>query len=303
MRFRQFHRLLRDSASLPVTRDEDFVRRVAGPAAAEPAIVRRKPFSRLAFSLSSVAAVFAAVVFGFYGLHPAAVLTVDVNPSVQISINHFNRVIGFKALNDDADVLIGRVDWFNRTPENVLVALYQELVEAGFIETDDVLLLGLSGITAAEGETYQSAFADALSAANLLYMNEYEADDATVILRASQAFQESADAETDERSAFWDGVYDAATEGMNADVVTTTAPMMTTTAGVPATDDAVVVSQLPLSASDLADLAASFGVSVAKLRLAIAVFNAMPAFQTTTDLYALALLPISELAALYNAID
>jgi len=308
MKFRQFNQLLKTAANLPVTRDEEFVRRVAGPSEMLPAKRRRTPWSRLAASFASGAVAFAAFVFGFYGLHPAVVLTVDANPSIELSVNHFDRVIGLKALNADADSIVDGLAWFNRTPETVLSSVYDELVANGYLEPGDVLLLGLSGIAAADAETYETTFAAALSAVSVLYMNDYRDTDSTVVLRASQAFQESVDAAEDDRSVIWEGVYSEAATGSYDGSVTTTAPMMTTTAGndtsgIPATDSQTTILELPLSEDDLEALAASFGVSVAKLRLAIAVFNGMPSMRTTTDLEALALLPVSELATLYAALD
>ncbi|MDP3130499.1 MAG: hypothetical protein Q8N15_04085, partial [Bacillota bacterium] len=303
MKFRQFNRFLRASAALPVTRDEAFVQRITGPTERRPSLAVRTSFSRLAASFAASAVAFAAFVFGFYGLHPAVVLTVDANPSIQLSVNHFDRVIRLKALNDDADDIVDQVTWFNRTPETVLSSLYDELVAAGYVDPGDVLLLGLSGVSAAKAETYETAFAAALSAVTLLYMNDYRDSEATVILRASQAFQESVEASDDDRSAIWDDAYSEAAAGAYDFVVTTTAAMMTTTAGEttssqPGNDITTTILELLLSDRDLTLLAASLDVSVAKLRLAIAVFNGTPAYQTTDDLETLAHMPISELAIL-----
>ncbi len=308
MKFRQFNALLQSSAALPVTRDEEFVRRVVGSPEPVPTARPTTPWSRIAVSFASAAVAFASFVFGFYGLHPAVVLTVDANPSIELSINHFDRVIGLVALNEDAEAIVDDLAWFNRTPASVLSSVYDELVLAGYVEPGDVLLLGLSGLASAQADSYQSAFAAALSEATLLYMNDYRDEDATVVLRASQAFQESVDAAEDDRAAIWDGVYSEAAAGSFDGITTTTAPMITTTAGanttgVPATDSQTTILELPLSDDDLEALAASYGVSVAKLRLAIAVFNGTPAMRTTTDLEALALLPVAQLAALYAALD
>ncbi len=41
---------------------------------------------------------------------PAKYMSVDINPSVMMTINIYNRVINTKPLNDDAEILLSKTD-------------------------------------------------------------------------------------------------------------------------------------------------------------------------------------------------
>ena len=302
MNMRQFNRLLRASASLPVTRDDALVGRVSA-AAATGAPRRRFSLRRLPMYLSGALAIFATVVMAVVSLLPATVLTVDANPSLELKINRFDRVVGMTALNADATSVADSLDWFGRDADVVLADLVDRLVADGWIDADGFVLLGLSAIDPSEGDAYEADFAAALPGINLLYMNTYEATASTVTIVASADFRSSAtDAESDQAD-IWDAFISEAAEDAAAGAVVTTTAAMTTTAPTDSTPayatDPLV---LTLDADDLAALAASFGVTEAKLRLAIAVFCADSAYRTSTDLKALALMPVGELAILYAAL-
>ncbi|MFA5006457.1 MAG: hypothetical protein WC509_03185 [Candidatus Izemoplasmatales bacterium] len=301
MRFGKFNRILRASTSLPVTRDEAFVARVVGtPAEAGPF---RKSVSarRFARAIAAAASAFAALVFGFYSLTPVAALTVDANPSMAIAINRFDRVVGLHALNEDAEAVVDEVAWFGRTPEAVVADLGDALVAGGWMDEDGTLLLALSGIDAAEGARYEAAIASALPDVRSLFMSSYATAQASVSFLATPEFQESVDEAIDDRSSFWDDVFAAAGDAMITGVVTTTAPASTETSNVEPVED-VEPLVLTLDDDDLVALASSFGVTVAKLRLALAVFAGDPAYRTSADLESLSHLSVDELVARYDAL-
>lgn len=301
MRFVKFNRILRASASLPVTRDEAFVARVVGATAVGP-VRRSASVRRFARAFAAASAAFASLFFAVYSLSPVAALTVDANPSMELRINRFDRVVGLHALNADAEGVVDAVAWFGRTPEAVVADLGRTLVAEGWIDGDGTLLLSLSGIDAAAGARFETAIAAALTGIRPFFMNAYEASQTTVTFLATSEFQESVFDAVDDRAAFWDDVFAAAAEDAAiGGIVTTTAPMT-----IPSTDaepnETAEPLVLTLEEEDLEELAAAFGVTVAKLRLAIAVFTGDPAYHTSAELEALALLPVDQLATLYDAL-
>ncbi len=300
MRFGKFNRILRASASLPVTRDEAFVARVVGTTV-EP-VRRSASVRRFARAFAAASAAFASLLFAVYSLSPVAALTVDANPSMELRINRFDRVVGLHALNEDAEGVVDAVAWFGRTPEAVVADLGRTLVADGWIDEDGTLLLSLSGVDAAEGARFETAIASALTGIRPFFMNAYGTAQTTVTFLATSEFQESVFDAVDDRAAFWDDVFAAAAEDAAiGGIVTTTAPMT-----IPSTDaepnETAEPLVLTLEEEDLEELAAAFGVTVAKLRLAIAVFTGDPAYRTSADLEALSLLPVDQLAALYDAL-
>ena len=83
-------------------------------AAAEEPIQRAQPKrgrSRVT-ALASVAAVFLLLVLGgFKGYTtPIGVVSLDVNPSIEYSINCFDRVLDISAVNEDAEKILAGLD-------------------------------------------------------------------------------------------------------------------------------------------------------------------------------------------------
>lgn len=76
---------------------------------AEPAPVARRAPRRLATRLAAAACLVLALLGGAYvALTPTAYVGIDVNPSIELAVNRFDRVVGARGVNDDgADVLQG----------------------------------------------------------------------------------------------------------------------------------------------------------------------------------------------------
>ena len=72
----------------------------------------RRSFSRKVAMAAVACAVFAAIgVGGFaYAMAPVARVGIDVNPSFELSVNRFDRVVDARAVNDDAAAVLDRVD-------------------------------------------------------------------------------------------------------------------------------------------------------------------------------------------------
>jgi len=299
MKLRQFQKILAASAAIPVTRDDGFVARVTADMTVA-VIPSRTPFlRRIALSFAAAAFSFALFVTGFLGFHADVTVTVDVNPSFELRINHYDRVVGLEALNGEAEAILAGIGFFNARPETVLSELYEALSAAGYVTDQDVILLGISGIGEAEGERYETSYSTALGQATVLYMNAFET---TLTLRTSAAFAESVFETDDARSAVWEDVF--ATDAAPASGSSTTIEAVTTTAGTDTfydvTDKEAVYNLSPaLDGIEIAVLAESLGVTEAKLRLAIAVFNGDESYATMSDLVWLTVQPVSALATLY----
>ena len=71
----------------------------------------RMPFSRkVALAAAACAALAAIGVGGFaYAMAPVARVGIDVNPSFELSVNRFDRVVDARAVNDDAAAVLDRV--------------------------------------------------------------------------------------------------------------------------------------------------------------------------------------------------
>ncbi|MCD8180633.1 MAG: anti-sigma factor domain-containing protein [Firmicutes bacterium] len=79
---------------------------------------------------------------------PAGYVSVDINPSLLMTVNIYDRVIDVKALNDDAQNLLESVSVKGKSAEDSLDALIQTSREIGYINesNNDVIVEVVSGI-------------------------------------------------------------------------------------------------------------------------------------------------------------
>jgi hypothetical protein len=327
MRYTKFHRILRASASIPVTRDESFVARIVG----ETDVSTENRFfwirfRRAIFIASAIAATFALVVFGIFSFRPDYTVTLDVNPSFVMTINRFNRVISLKALDEEAEEVMDGISYYYASPESVLDELKEALIADGYLQEDGIILLGIDGLSSSSDDARIDALTSAFAGVTVICMNQADLASDSVLFKTSYSFYSSFDAIDSEGSTSWDaivadayssrdsyasgetttGVYTTtAAQWMTTEAQWTTSASESTTAIEDNTGDPAVTQEtiyIALDADELEDLATALNVTIAHLRLAIAVFNAYQVYETQSDFEDLVSLPISELASLYAAI-
>lgn len=100
-----------------------------------------RPLWRTLAPLAACVAV-VAVLVGFGGYHvyttPAAAISIDVNPSVELGVNCFDRVVSVDAYNDDGQRLVESLD------EDVLNMNYEDAVDC-ILTSDDMQSLLAKG--------------------------------------------------------------------------------------------------------------------------------------------------------------
>ncbi len=78
-------------------------------------ITAKKPTKRipLAAKLAPAMAVFALFIFGNIYFTPVSFISIDINPSIELSVNAFDRVINVTASNEDGENIINAVNLTN----------------------------------------------------------------------------------------------------------------------------------------------------------------------------------------------
>lgn len=99
----------------------------------------QKPGISIVKKLSALAASAAAFVILGTGIwayaSPYTYVSVDVNPSIEFSVNRFDRVIHVKAVNDDGENILKEVtlgDLKNKTIKEALVSTVDQIDQAGY---------------------------------------------------------------------------------------------------------------------------------------------------------------------------
>jgi hypothetical protein len=142
MRYRQFKRLLAEEIRFDVPSNDyllNHVHELYSPSTTpQPRLWRRFFAAMLSFCTLCLVGWF------IYGYHtPFAVITLEINPAVEITVNQFHRVIRVDGINESGDQLIAQVKH-----RGSLNRVFQSLIETGetlgFIdESGDYALLGI----------------------------------------------------------------------------------------------------------------------------------------------------------------
>ncbi|MFA5635608.1 MAG: anti-sigma factor domain-containing protein [Anaerovoracaceae bacterium] len=106
----------------------------------EEVILRERPRIRLGLLRwgAGVAAAFVLFVTGAFAYTtPDAYISVDVNPSVEIAINIFDRVVDVKAVNDDGVELLSSISLKHMAIEKAMQQLTDKLIEGNYITNDE----------------------------------------------------------------------------------------------------------------------------------------------------------------------
>lgn len=90
--------------------------------------------------IATMAAVFALLLvgitgYGIYGVNAVdSVISFDVNPSIEMTVNKNERVLQVKPLNNDAQIVIGEMDFKNTDLEVAINALIGSMLKNGYID-------------------------------------------------------------------------------------------------------------------------------------------------------------------------
>nr|WP_300091836.1 hypothetical protein [Sedimentibacter sp.] len=92
-------------------------------------------FIKKAGSIAAVLAVTAAGSFAYAA--PATYVSLDVNPSIEYTVNTFGRVLSVKAVNDDGEVITSELDVKNVNISKAVKVTIDKLRENGYITDDE----------------------------------------------------------------------------------------------------------------------------------------------------------------------
>ena len=106
--------------------------------------------SRIITKLASIAAVL-ILIFGLgYGVYsynaPYAYISLDINPSIEISVNVFDRIISLKGVNNDGKILADLHNYRNMKVDEGIKNVIHSAVQQGYIkaEIDNMVFMTLS---------------------------------------------------------------------------------------------------------------------------------------------------------------
>lgn len=237
----------------------------------------KKPFPRkMVFSALSLLIILTMGFFVRLSVTPVTTLTIDINPSIEVDLNVFNRVIDIEGTNQAGLEFIEELDYKNKSIDDVIITIYNAGVEEEyFTESEAYMLVGVYSEDF-ESEEKLGTILDEITDLNILSIFFHTSNDTELSRSLSIGSQE-----------FEDSLY-SSVDGLQNDYV---AEIPVTSAGVP---DVY---------TDISSLANSYQISETKIVLVIDIFNSSDTYNTNTDFEYLVALDISALIQLYNEIE
>ncbi len=98
---------------------------------------KKSSVSRLAAGVSGLAAALIICTIGAFAYQvPTDYVSLDVNPSIEFSVNRFDRILSVKAVNDDGEEILSDMDLNHKTIEEGIRKTLDRLVEGKYINDD-----------------------------------------------------------------------------------------------------------------------------------------------------------------------
>lgn len=141
----------------------------------------RNRFREIAGLVVGVAAAFAVVIGGAFGAHlykanyaVSSIVSLDVNPSVEIKVNQKGSVLEVIPRNEDAEIIIGDMDFEGSSLEITLNALVGSMLKNGYLnEIANSILVSIDGADDEKSLELQAQIAEEIE--NTLLAQEFNA--------------------------------------------------------------------------------------------------------------------------------
>lgn len=113
----------------------------------EPAVrlhTRRRAVSKVCAALAACA-VLACSAGGYAYFRTDAVVGIDVNPSIELRLNRFERVLAAEAKNEDAAAVLDGMELRNTTVDTAVSAIVGALLRHDYLQDDAAVLVTVTG--------------------------------------------------------------------------------------------------------------------------------------------------------------
>jgi hypothetical protein len=135
---------LHNSYMIVITEKGDFIRhkKISNCKIGDEVNIKTVSFSKLTKQISTLAASFiiiAMLITGTYAYYsPYSYVSIDINPSLGLSVNRFDKVIAIKPLNEDAKQLLSSSGSINNKSLNDAVAeILETAYDSGYLKSNE----------------------------------------------------------------------------------------------------------------------------------------------------------------------
>ncbi|NLF48935.1 MAG: hypothetical protein GX582_04745 [Acholeplasmataceae bacterium] len=309
MKYRKFKEQLNQYASFSVPNNRDLLVNPSQYIQSELLATKTKPFQwlKLLTLSGSLALILCALVLTFHFL-PKTRITLDINPALKLTLNHYNRVIDVSGLDEEGDLLVDSLEKTSGSLSSVL-----ESIQAMALADQTLDSLASPMLFGIEGSNYQQEHK-----IKTIILAQFDLT-LTPVIVINQHSEESPDRVY--RYAMIEAATMIPSTGMpeySTTACMTTTAMMNTTMGMttqsaysPSTDQPDTTSGvansdytvLNYSIIEFRVLAESLSITEAKLQLVLDIFVGYSEYQTYDHLVLLSQLSLQDLYPLYQNLN
>ncbi|MDD3122259.1 MAG: hypothetical protein PHC62_01955 [Candidatus Izemoplasmatales bacterium] len=306
MRLKEFKQTINDNARFNIPKNQEFIDQISQIETTYlPKYQYRFPMRRILTGVFSL--VFLTIfAFGIWiNQNVVSSITLDINPSIELSLNTFGKVVHITASNEDGEYLISQTKFSGMKYPAVISSLYDECITLGFAtEETGYLLLGISSSDYDDEQILQTNISNVLSnnSVNVLYINKHS-QTANVLYSGFVYFS------TQKTTASATGSEDITTTMMTTTIAN---DQNNYTSEIPSYQNSVeavythiytyLANSQYLSSDYFISIAESLGISEAKLQICMTIYVNNTFYQTEDGIITLANLSLQELFALYELI-
>ncbi len=290
MKLKEFNKILNDSAKFNISNRSEEIS--LDNYVFQRNYQRKNTFKTLALTLSSIIIVLMFSFYLYYNSTPYVVLTIDINPSLEVKLNRFNRVIEVSSLNEDALNFVSDIDAKKMPLNDFLELIYEKGIEENyFTDTEANALIGIYG-SSYDSENRVLSLINETSEINSLSILYHSQDQEAMFNIESGENDESIlssiiDYYNDRSSEIISSEYD----GDNVLEVPSIGA------------DSIEFSGLLVTEEEFISLANDLDISITKLNIVRFIFDNSSDYTTVSDFIELATSDISDLIKLYNALE
>ncbi|XMB72409.1 hypothetical protein RJI07_00535 [Mycoplasmatota bacterium WC30] len=248
-------------------------------------VPKRSYLGKIAYSLTSLVIIFLLTFFIYVRMTPVTTLTIDINPSFEVELNAFDRVVSITGLDDEATTFLDSIKAKNKKVDDLVELFYEKGIEDGyFSENEAFMLVGV----------FSSDYQSELEIGDLL-TNFTKVTFLTVFLHleTDQLYLTAESSSTTNPTASESIDSDYGSSGLdNMDAIDMPEGILDDS------ENPDVTSNVPISV-----YASEFDVSQARLAITIEIFNSNSEYDTLEEFEALLDLSIEDLMNEYNDIE
>jgi len=290
MKFREFKTILSENARFEVPYNQDLVGKIESM---DSSYVEPKKNIHLARNLIMSVSFTILLVLTFVGVminnQVSYVISLDINPSVNLEVNRFGKVISIEPNNEDGEFLVSQTNFDGMNYLDVIDSLYLESITLGFSTSNSAFLLfGVSSKDYEKEQTLSNSITEYLSAdsINMLIVSKHSSIEYTLYSGMASDFLSNSDTDN----------FTTTTAYLDSSSIDT--PLD----GIPEYYDRTYVILNSLTSVQYTNLAKDLDITEAKLQIVLSVYFYYSSIQNGIGLDTLAQMNLSDLFVLYQTI-